>query len=53
MYNFAYVLQVLGNAKGVVAAGVSILVFQNPATWQGAVGYAIAILGVSLYSHVS
>jgi len=43
----------LGNAKGVVAAGISILIFKNPVTMQGAVGYAIALFGVALYSHVS
>jgi hypothetical protein len=47
-----HVLQVLGNAKGVVAAGISILIFKNPVTLQGAVGYAIALFGVALYSHV-
>jgi len=47
----ALTLQVLGNAKGVVAAGISILIFKNPVTMQGAVGYAIALFGVALYSH--
>lgn len=46
-------MQVLGNAKGVVAAGISILIFKNPVTLQGAVGYAIALFGVALYTHVS
>ena len=45
-------VQVLGNAKGVVAAGISILIFKNPVTLQGAVGYAIALFGVALYTHV-
>lgn len=42
----------LGNAKGVVAAVISILVFRNPVTIQGGAGYAIALIGVALYSHV-
>ncbi len=42
--------QVLGNAKGVVAAGVSVLVFRNVVTAQGALGYAITLGGVFLYS---
>lgn len=46
-------LQVLGNAKGIVAAGISILIFRNPITSQGALGYAVTLLGVALYSQVS
>lgn len=49
-YTSALTLQVLGNAKGVVAACVSVLVFTNPVTPQGVTGYAITILGVFLYS---
>lgn len=42
--------QVLGNAKGVVAAAVSVAVFKNIVTLQGATGYAITVTGVFLYS---
>ncbi len=45
--------QVLGNAKGVIAAIVSVMVFANPVTWRGTVGYAITIFGVVLYSQVN
>ena len=43
-------LQVLGNAKGVVAAIISVLIFKNPVTVQGGVGYFVTVLGVVLYS---
>lgn len=43
-------MQVLGNVKGVVAAGVSVALFQNAVSWQGCVGYGIAIAGVMAYS---
>lgn len=43
------VLQVLGNAKGAVAAVVSVLVFQNPVTSMGAFGFFITICGVVMY----
>ncbi|KXZ48122.1 hypothetical protein GPECTOR_30g218 [Gonium pectorale] len=46
----ALTLQVLGNAKGVVAAFVSVLVFRNVVTSQGITGYAITVTGVFLYS---
>lgn len=42
-------LQVLGNAKGAVAAVVSVLVFHNPVTSMGAFGFFITICGVVLY----
>lgn len=48
----AALLQVLGNAKGVVAAVISILIFRNPVTLQGGMGYALALLGIALYSRV-
>jgi len=38
------VLQVLGNAKGAVAAVISVLVFQNPVTGLGAFGFFITDL---------
>ena len=44
--------QVLGNAKGVVASVVSVMIFRNPVTAQGALGYAITIAGVYGYSQV-
>ena len=40
----------LGNGKGVVAAGVSIMIFQNPVTFMGIAGYVITIAGVVCYS---
>ncbi len=43
-------VQVLGNAKGVVAAAVSVAVFKNIVTAQGALGYAVTVGGVFLYS---
>lgn len=43
-------LQVLGNAKGVVAAIISVLIFKNPVTVQGGVGYFVTVLGVVLYT---
>ncbi|KAJ9528133.1 hypothetical protein QJQ45_005781 [Haematococcus lacustris] len=46
----ALTLQVLGNAKGVVAAGVSVMVFGNAVTAQGMLGYAVTVLGVLSYS---
>ncbi len=49
-YTSALTLQVLGNAKGVVAAVVSVAVFRNAVTWTGCVGYAITVGGVFLYS---
>ena len=49
-YTSALTLQVLGNGKGVVAAGVSIMIFQNPVTFMGMAGYLITIGGVVAYS---
>ncbi|KAG2445767.1 hypothetical protein HXX76_000371 [Chlamydomonas incerta] len=49
-FTSALTLQVLGNAKGVVAAGVSVAVFRNTVTVQGCLGYAITVAGVFLYS---
>lgn len=46
----ALTLQVLGNAKGVVAAAVSVFVFGNHVTAQGCIGYLITVLGVVWYS---
>ncbi|KAK4260495.1 hypothetical protein QN277_003597 [Acacia crassicarpa] len=46
----ALTLQVLGNAKASVAAVVSILIFKNPVTVLGMMGFAITIMGVVLYS---
>lgn len=45
----ALTLQVLGNAKGAVAAVVSVLVFKNPVTALGAFGFGVTICGVVLY----
>ncbi|PNH09611.1 putative sugar phosphate/phosphate translocator [Tetrabaena socialis] len=49
-YTSALTLQVLGNAKGVVAAAVSVAVFRNMVTAQGCGGYAITVAGVFMYS---
>ena len=43
-------LQVIGNAKGVVCAIVSVIVFRNPVTAQGILGYVITVFGTILYS---
>ncbi|URE47547.1 UAA transporter family [Musa troglodytarum] len=40
---------VLGNAKGAVAVVVSILIFKNPVTVTGMLGYAVTVIGVILY----
>jgi len=41
---------VLGNAKGAVAVVISILIFQNPVSMIGMLGYVLTIIGVILYS---
>ncbi|KAK2377117.1 putative sugar phosphate/phosphate translocator [Trifolium repens] len=46
----ALTLQVLGNAKGAVAVVVSILIFKNPVSVTGMMGYSLTVLGVILYS---
>ncbi|XP_068646558.1 probable sugar phosphate/phosphate translocator At3g11320 [Aristolochia californica] len=46
----ALTLQVLGNAKGAVAVVVSILIFRNPVSVTGMLGYALTVFGVFLYS---
>ncbi|KNA06109.1 hypothetical protein SOVF_184070 [Spinacia oleracea] len=46
----ALTLQVLGNAKGAVAVVVSILIFKNPVSITGMLGYSLTVLGVILYS---
>ncbi|KAJ8763977.1 hypothetical protein K2173_004841 [Erythroxylum novogranatense] len=46
----ALTLQVLGNAKGAVAVVVSILIFRNPVSVTGMLGYALTVFGVILYS---
>ncbi len=45
-------MQVLGNMKGVIAAGISIALFRNPVTAKGMLGYAITVAGVVAYSEV-
>eukprot|EP00976_Prorocentrum_cordatum_P069016 1179373-Prorocentrum_minimum.AAC.1 len=54
IFKHSYVLhktvEVLGNAKGVVATVVSILIFRNPVSTAGMIGYTITIFGVILYS---
>ncbi|KAK1563412.1 hypothetical protein Q3G72_027241 [Acer saccharum] len=46
----ALTLQVLGNAKGAVAVVVSILIFKNPVSIIGMMGYSFTVMGVVLYS---
>lgn len=46
----ALTLQVLGNAKGAVAVVVSILLFRNPVSVTGMLGYTLTVCGVILYS---
>lgn len=46
----ALTLQVLGNAKGAVAVVVSILIFRNPVSVTGLLGYILTVIGVVLYS---
>ena len=45
-------MQVLGNAKGVVAAFVSIALFKNPVSFVGCAGYLLTVAGVVGYSQV-
>ncbi|XP_039002577.1 probable sugar phosphate/phosphate translocator At3g11320 [Hibiscus syriacus] len=45
----ALTLQVLGNAKGAVAVVVSILIFRNPVSVTGMLGYTLTVFGVILY----
>lgn len=49
-YTSALTLQVLGNAKGVLAVAVSVLIFKNPISLTGMLGYAICVGGVFMYS---
>ncbi|KAI4383981.1 hypothetical protein MLD38_009758 [Melastoma candidum] len=46
----ALTLQVLGNAKGAVAVVVSILIFRNPVSVTGMLGYSLTVISVVLYS---
>ncbi|CAK8565860.1 unnamed protein product [Lathyrus sativus] len=46
----ALTLQVLGNAKGAVAVVISILIFKNPVSVTGMLGYSLTVIGVILYS---
>lgn len=48
----ALTLQVLGNAKGAVAVVVSILLFRNPVSVTGMLGYTLTVSGVVLYGEV-
>ncbi|XVE79469.1 hypothetical protein DITRI_Ditri14bG0061400 [Diplodiscus trichospermus] len=43
-------LQVLGNAKGAVAVVISILIFRNPVSVTGMLGYSLTVAGVILYN---
>ncbi|XP_059667904.1 probable sugar phosphate/phosphate translocator At3g11320 [Cornus florida] len=45
----ALTLQVLGNAKGAVAVVISILIFRNPVSVTGMLGYMLTVIGVVLY----
>ncbi|XP_004500210.1 probable sugar phosphate/phosphate translocator At3g11320 [Cicer arietinum] len=46
----ALTLQVLGNAKGAVAVVISIMIFRNPVSVTGMLGYSLTVIGVILYS---
>jgi hypothetical protein len=46
----ALTLQVLGNAKGAVAALLSVMIFRNPVTFLGCLGFGVTIAGVVAYS---
>ncbi|CAA0809467.1 Probable sugar phosphate/phosphate translocator [Striga hermonthica] len=46
----ALTLQVLGNAKGAVAVVISIMIFRNPVSATGMLGYGLTVFGVILYS---
>ncbi|GER34953.1 nucleotide-sugar transporter family protein [Striga asiatica] len=46
----ALTLQVLGNAKGAVAVVISIMIFKNPVSATGMLGYSLTVFGVILYS---
>jgi hypothetical protein len=46
----ALTLQVLGNAKGVVAVVLSLIYFRNPVNFYSVFGYAITVTGVVMYS---
>ena len=48
----ALTLQVLGNAKGVLGAGISVALFKNSVTLTGCVGYVLTVGGVVAYSQV-
>ncbi|KAK6943062.1 Sugar phosphate transporter domain, partial [Dillenia turbinata] len=45
----ALTLQVLGNAKGAIAVVISILIFRNPVSLTGMLGYTLTVIGVVLY----
>ncbi|XP_011076749.1 probable sugar phosphate/phosphate translocator At3g11320 [Sesamum indicum] len=49
----ALTLQVLGNAKGAVAVVVSILIFKNPISATGMLGYSLTVFGVILYGEAN
>ena len=46
----ALTLQVLGKAKSILAVGASLLLFQNPVSPLGMLGYGICMCGVLAYS---
>ncbi|EFN57667.1 hypothetical protein CHLNCDRAFT_20807 [Chlorella variabilis] len=48
----ALTLQVLGNAKGVVAVVLSLLYFRNPVNFYSVFGYTVTMTGVVMYSQV-
>ena len=44
-------VQVAGNMKGILAASVSVLLFQNTVSLVSCFGYAVTIAGVVAYGH--
>ncbi|RVW60845.1 putative sugar phosphate/phosphate translocator [Vitis vinifera] len=49
-FGYELTIYVLGNAKGAVAVVVSILIFRNPVSVTGMLGYTLTVFGVILYS---
>jgi hypothetical protein len=43
-------VQVLGNAKGVVAVVLSLIYFRNPVNFYSVFGYGVTMTGVVMYS---
>ena len=44
--------QVCGNAKGALAAVISVMMFHNPVTPRGAMGFGVALGGLTAYAYL-